>query len=441
MIGEIGGPDEAEAAQWCKANMKKPVVGFIAGVTAPPGKRMGHAGALISGGADTADAKLAIMEECGFIVTRNPSELGKLLKAQLKEAVPHQPLASDDAPPSGDDLQKLLLDTHLPNLSLIAATSPHMAIAQPSHARRVQLLRALRALVGALIERVLDPQRGRELVAEPAPGAEVKVNEVAGTVLLTHFSVDETVDERFALLKAHPPKFIVKGGSQFRRVGPMGALAYTARVQAALLAAGAQLFLFGNIADHAVVDDTVEWTKGKGHRGASGFVNAVLRRMIALRGEIIEGPDAAPRAWRDRNDLLPLSDGRAMRLTRPVFSSDRVLRVAGRDVVGTCLGPLDVPDRIGKGLADVLLVDLATAQEWTGRFDRVDRIDLKLALPDDARGADGSGGLAVAAIVAGVWFTQQRSGADAPKVAQAPAASVPAASVCISAPSPWCGSP
>jgi succinyl-CoA synthetase alpha subunit len=84
MIGEIGGPDEAEAAQWCKANMKKPVVGFIAGVTAPPGKRMGHAGALISGGADTADAKLAIMEECGFIVTRNPSELGKLLKAQLK---------------------------------------------------------------------------------------------------------------------------------------------------------------------------------------------------------------------------------------------------------------------------------------------------------------------------------------------------------------------
>jgi succinyl-CoA synthetase alpha subunit len=83
MIGEIGGPDEAEAAQWCKANMKKPVVGFIAGVTAPPGKRMGHAGALISGGADTADAKLAIMEECGFVITRNPSELGKLLKAQL----------------------------------------------------------------------------------------------------------------------------------------------------------------------------------------------------------------------------------------------------------------------------------------------------------------------------------------------------------------------
>jgi succinyl-CoA synthetase alpha subunit len=83
MIGEIGGPDEADAARWCKSNMKKPIVGFIAGVTAPPGKRMGHAGALISGGADTADAKLAIMEECGFKVTRNPSEMARLLKAML----------------------------------------------------------------------------------------------------------------------------------------------------------------------------------------------------------------------------------------------------------------------------------------------------------------------------------------------------------------------
>ena len=83
MIGEIGGPDEAEAARWCRDNMKKPIVGFIAGVTAPAGKRMGHAGALISGGADTADAKLAVMEECGFKVTRNPSEMAALLKAML----------------------------------------------------------------------------------------------------------------------------------------------------------------------------------------------------------------------------------------------------------------------------------------------------------------------------------------------------------------------
>jgi succinyl-CoA synthetase alpha subunit len=83
MIGEIGGPDEANASYWIKDNMKKPVVGFIAGVTAPPGKRMGHAGALISGGADTADAKLQIMESCGIKVTRNPSEMARLLKAML----------------------------------------------------------------------------------------------------------------------------------------------------------------------------------------------------------------------------------------------------------------------------------------------------------------------------------------------------------------------
>ena len=83
MIGEIGGPDEAEAARWAKDNMKKPIVGFIAGVTAPPGKRMGHAGALISGGADTADAKLQVMEACGFTVTRNPSEMGRLMRKAL----------------------------------------------------------------------------------------------------------------------------------------------------------------------------------------------------------------------------------------------------------------------------------------------------------------------------------------------------------------------
>ena len=84
MIGEIGGPDEVDAARWIRDNMKKPVVGFIAGVTAPAGKRMGHAGALISGGDDTAQAKLAIMEECGIKTTKNPSEMAKLLKAALK---------------------------------------------------------------------------------------------------------------------------------------------------------------------------------------------------------------------------------------------------------------------------------------------------------------------------------------------------------------------
>ena len=83
MVGEIGGEDEEVCARWIKDNMKKPVVGFIAGVTAPPGKRMGHAGAIISGGKGTAQEKLAVMEECGIKVTRNPAEMGRLLKSVL----------------------------------------------------------------------------------------------------------------------------------------------------------------------------------------------------------------------------------------------------------------------------------------------------------------------------------------------------------------------
>jgi succinyl-CoA synthetase alpha subunit len=83
MIGEIGGSDEETAAEWVRDNMNKPVVGFIAGVTAPAGKRMGHAGAIISGGKGTAQEKLAVMEACGIRVTRDPSEMGKLLKSVL----------------------------------------------------------------------------------------------------------------------------------------------------------------------------------------------------------------------------------------------------------------------------------------------------------------------------------------------------------------------
>ena len=83
MIGEIGGTDEETAALWVRDNMKKPVVGFIAGVTAPPGKRMGHAGAIISGGKGTAQEKLDIMAASGIRVTRNPAEMGKLLKSVL----------------------------------------------------------------------------------------------------------------------------------------------------------------------------------------------------------------------------------------------------------------------------------------------------------------------------------------------------------------------
>jgi succinyl-CoA synthetase alpha subunit len=84
MVGEIGGSDEEDCARWVKANMKKPVIGFIAGLTAPPGKRMGHAGAIISGGKGTAQEKLSVMEECGIKVTRNPGEMGKTLKSVLK---------------------------------------------------------------------------------------------------------------------------------------------------------------------------------------------------------------------------------------------------------------------------------------------------------------------------------------------------------------------
>lgn len=84
MVGEIGGDDEETCARWIKDNMTKPVIGFIAGVTAPPGKRMGHAGAIISGGHGTAQEKLSVMEACGIKVTRNPAEMGKTLKSVLK---------------------------------------------------------------------------------------------------------------------------------------------------------------------------------------------------------------------------------------------------------------------------------------------------------------------------------------------------------------------
>ena len=83
MVGEIGGDDEENAAIWARDNMSKPVVGFIAGVTAPPGKRMGHAGAIISGGKGTASEKIKTLEECGIRATKNPAEIGELLKSAL----------------------------------------------------------------------------------------------------------------------------------------------------------------------------------------------------------------------------------------------------------------------------------------------------------------------------------------------------------------------
>lgn len=85
MIGEIGGNMEAEAAQWLKNNMKKPVVGFIAGQTAPPGRRMGHAGAIIGGADDTAAAKMKIMGECGIHVVDSPADIGKTMAEAIKK--------------------------------------------------------------------------------------------------------------------------------------------------------------------------------------------------------------------------------------------------------------------------------------------------------------------------------------------------------------------
>lgn len=85
MIGEIGGSMEADAAQWIKENGTKPVVGFIAGQTAPKGRRMGHAGAIIGGKDDTAAAKMEIMRQCGILVVESPADIGKTMKQALKK--------------------------------------------------------------------------------------------------------------------------------------------------------------------------------------------------------------------------------------------------------------------------------------------------------------------------------------------------------------------
>jgi succinyl-CoA synthetase alpha subunit len=85
MIGEIGGSMEADAANWIKDNLRKPVVGFIAGQTAPAGRRMGHAGAIIGGADDTAEAKMKIMAACGIQVCASPADIGKTIAAALKK--------------------------------------------------------------------------------------------------------------------------------------------------------------------------------------------------------------------------------------------------------------------------------------------------------------------------------------------------------------------
>ena len=85
VIGEIGGQMETEAARWAKDNVSKPMVGFIAGQTAPPGRRMGHAGAIVSGGDDTAEAKMRILSECGIAVAESVADIGNLMKAAMEK--------------------------------------------------------------------------------------------------------------------------------------------------------------------------------------------------------------------------------------------------------------------------------------------------------------------------------------------------------------------
>jgi len=85
MIGEIGGPQEVAAARWAKENMSKPLIGFVAGIAAPPGRRMGHAGAIISNESDTASAKMDAMEELGHYVARNPAHIGETVLRAMKE--------------------------------------------------------------------------------------------------------------------------------------------------------------------------------------------------------------------------------------------------------------------------------------------------------------------------------------------------------------------
>ena len=230
----------------------------------------------------------------------------------------------------------------------------------------------------------------RHHARRPLPSLLTLLGIAAGVALLVAMqSAQRTAERAFDLAVAT----VVGDGTHVVRGGPEGLpVAGYAALQRALGGQGAVPSVRAIARATARPDRTVLRVFGVDplvDAGVRGWEREVGRRtplpvteLVTRPGSFVATPALLAELGLARGDTLPL-------------------RVAGRDVVGTCLGPLDVPDRIGKGLADVLLVDLATAQEWTGRFDRVDRIDLKLALPDDARGADGSGvdaGRALAAV-------------------------------------------
>jgi succinyl-CoA synthetase alpha subunit len=131
MIGEIGGSEEANGARFVSEHMKKPVVGFIAGRTAPPGKRMGHAGAVISGGEDTAEAKIAAMRDAGIVVCEGPHLLGQTVRDVLARA-------------SGRSRQQRRSSGALANAGTASATT-RKAAARRSVARARPAARAARA--------------------------------------------------------------------------------------------------------------------------------------------------------------------------------------------------------------------------------------------------------------------------------------------------------
>ena len=122
-------------------------------------------------------------------------------------------------------------------------------------------------------------------------------------------------------------------GAVLRR--PIGNL--EPRVYGALLGGAAQLFLMDRVPDHAAVSETVAWCKRKIRPGAAGFVNGVLRALVRLRGETLEADDPAARAFHERRDLLPLSSGKAIAFTQPMFSEDPARRLGEQASIGEAL--------------------------------------------------------------------------------------------------------